>query len=209
MNTVTRSVFHTSMSSARPSLLLGVATVVLSAFALTASTARAQSTVPLPLASLSEGARVRITAVHGAAGLPSDAAFIGTVQRVTADSVSFVAQTSAPITLALSQIETLQAAIGVRRYGKRGLGIGLATGVLGGGLFGYATGDGYFFTKDEAMLFGATVFGVLGAAAGGLIGLSITGDAWRPVALGTLSDRVLVRPLLGATHAGISVQVRW
>lgn len=209
MHTFARTVQH---SSSQPSILsrgLGVAAASLLVLALAATTAGAQSTVPLPLASLAEGARVRIKAAHGTAGMPSDAAIIGTVRRVTADSLTFVAEASTPITLPLTQIARLDASEGRRRRGNRGMGVGFAVGALSGGLLGYSGGDGYIFTKGEAALFGAAVFGALGTVAGGLIGLTITTDAWRPVAIGAMAGRVSVRPVLGPAATGLSVRLTW
>lgn len=74
---------------------------------------------------------------------------------------------------------------------------------------GLASGDGFILSAEEAALFGAVVFGVMGTAAGGLIGLATTTDRWETVSVGPWSGRVSARPVVGVSHAGLAVRLAW
>ncbi len=182
MYTFTRSArHHSSRRASRMECAPSYAALLLSSLALASPTASAQAPGPLPVASLSEGARIRVTPSHRIAGLQADGMVIGTVQRVTSDSITFATAASAPITLAFAQVAALETSEGTRRRRKRGMSLGLAVGALGGGLLGLSGGDGFIFSAEEAAVIGAAMFGVMGSVAGGLIGLGVTSDVWRPV----------------------------
>lgn len=160
-----------------------------------------------PLSSLSEGTRVRITPRSGSSSVASGGRVIGTVQQVGTDSISFLSPGGRPQTLALSQVALLEMSDGMRHYGKRGLGIGFLLGAAT--MTAIVLAEPLLSPKSSAVPYWGGNAGAAGGMVGGIIGLAIRREAWRPVAPAPGEMRLSVQPLLGAGQWGVGIRLNW
>jgi hypothetical protein len=111
-----------------------------------------------------------------------------------------------PVKVPLASVTDLEMSLGRKRNTLRGLGIGVASGLIAGLAFPVNANDcGYyssenFCSRGEALVGGLFTGAVLGAGIGALT----KGDRWSPVAIG-----VARAPGGGGSALGLSVAVRF
>jgi len=129
-----------------------------------------------PLAEVQPGARVRIEAPGVVAGH-----FVGTVLSRTVDSVHVGSQTSAPITLALSQITSLEVSRGNSRVGGmlRGLAWGAPLGLAFAAMATTSSCHSVCSVPDSRKL--VRIFAVSGVVWGAGFGALIGHERWGPL----------------------------
>lgn len=155
----------------------------LTLLALLATTATVPLAAQAPSAAVAPGARVRVVSPN--------ASGVFTVVRVTADSLTIARDAAAPIQVLRLDVQRLDVSLGPRSTGAgigRGMLIGGAVGGAAGIGVGLADGGDWLFSRRDV----ATIFGVLGTAAGalvgGIVGATKTSERW---------ERVFVRPSVG------------
>ncbi len=135
------------------------------------------------LATLEPGSRVRISApMYGI----EDA--VGTIQDTPTEALVVGFETVPPPqgatawTLRNSNITDLEVAIGQRRYGLKGFGIGFLSGLLVGAAAGFLAGRGQDddFESDYKVVPLAGAFAVAGGATGLVLGSLKQTDIWVP-----------------------------
>jgi hypothetical protein len=147
---------------------------------------------------LMPGARVRLT-------VPATKPFVGTLLGATSDSVRVQLASGSSVTLPVSGLSGVELSTGVRRHGYKGALIGFVSGAAVGSAIGFATyrkatcdndsvsqilcGFVDQTSRQVTVVGDAALVGVLGAAAGALIGH--TGrESWVPVP--TLGERTRI-----------------
>lgn len=147
---------------------------------------------------LRPGARLRLT---------TDAArdpVVGTMVRFDADSVSLrVAGSADVVTIPSGSVSRAD----VSRERGTLAGKGAILGLWVGGGFGVAAilSDGDVGNKGLGALVFGTVFGLLGAGVGGLIGATVHRDVWEPLSLH--DARLSVVPASGRVRVGLSFRL--
>lgn len=135
-------------------------------------------------AQLAPGTRVRVQHAAGAVDLTTT----GTVIAVTAESLSIsVTEIGVPLVIRRDSIISLESA----RVGGNNMRSGAVVGFLSGGIVGgiiSATSTNCSEGSDDCFPFldvlsGATIGGLAGLAAGGLLGSRMKSDIWEPVQL--------------------------
>jgi hypothetical protein len=162
------------------------------------------------------GDRVRITRL----GFP--APMVGAMVSATADSISFIPvvqhSLGAPrvqdmATIARTDVQAFEVSDGRRRHPWSGLGWGFLGGAAGGAIVGALTYEpctsteflGCFLTpssREDSALLGGAVGGVLGSAAGFIVGALYQTERWQKVT----SERVS-QLRLGPTSHGVAASV--
>lgn len=106
----------------------------------------------------------------------------------------------------------IEVSAGRQRRWARGMGVGLITGAVGGAIIGAATFEpciGWCIltpnSREGWAALNATLMGLGGVVAGGVVGALIETERWRPVTVGSDSVRVGLR----STVRSIGVQLRF
>lgn len=111
----------------------------------------------------------------------------------------------------MDQVRDLRVLRGSRNQALQGLGFGAVCGAAVGGLMGLADGDdesGFIqFSAGEKAAMGAVAFGLIGGAAGLVIGAVSRADRWERASLSALTPSVQVAPH-GRLGLGISIPTR-
>lgn len=160
--------------------------------------AEASGQVPGPVR---VGDRIRLTAPS----LYEDRQ-VGVVERV--DSLRLVLRIGENGQLREFERGTLaeiELATGRRRNPLKGLGIGLGVGAVTGAIIGFAAGDSYLFSQEEA----AGIMAIVGGGSGALVGLAIgsfvKSDVWTPVS--RAGSEISISPLVSPDGAGLAVRI--
>jgi len=112
---------------------------------------------------------------------------IGTLLRVSADTLVVQSASNERITFALEQIQKLDVKKSeVGRHAIPGLLIGAVVGALWGAILYTRSSEGHIYHQQDMIPWMATTVGLLGGA----VGLAMDGPKWRPVPLGTLTVTV-------------------
>jgi len=145
---------------------------------LVAGRAAAQSDSMAPAGPVVAGTRVRVWEhVTSAVSMP----VVGSVARVTSDSISLVADgLTAPVGIAWPSITRVEVSAGPRSGSRSTSAItGGIIGALGGAVLGVIAGN---VASHNAATFGV-VGGVVGAGVGAGVGAYMPGERWSPAAL--------------------------
>ena len=142
---------------------------------------------PQDLPPLQRGQRVRVTApTLGINKLPA------VLQSLSGDTLVVHADTT--VVCALSETTRLDVYAGRKSRLWLGAGIGLLAGATAGAITWTSIGDCGFIEDTECRVYGALLFGGIGAVAGGVTGLLIKTDRWKEVPLDRVRVSVAPRP---------------
>lgn len=154
------------------------------------------------------GSRVRVTHAQGR--------HVGTLRSIGSDTIRFTAETGARFGLATSEVTALEQSAGRHRQFLRNFAIVTASIVATGGVVGFTTYEpcestGFLScmmspnSRSEAMVWGATLGGVVGIPVGLIAGAAMKTERWVPVAaVGEVLSRVSIRmtPMHGLGISG-------
>jgi hypothetical protein len=160
-----------------------------------------------PATDVKEGEWVRVR--FGGGG---DQVIEGSLQGIEEDGLLVLSpegtQTSR---IPMDRVREFRVLRGSKNQALMGLGVGLAGGAVVGGLIGLADGDdesGFIrFSAGEKAAMGAVAFGLIGGAAGLVIGAVSRTDRWERASLPALTPSVQVAPN-GRLGVRISIPTR-
>jgi len=155
------------------------------------------------------GARVRVATVSSDNAIGSRQG-TGVVQALAADSLTVAWDNGLRSTLAHAAISHIDVSLGRKPYVLRGMGIGLLSGAVIGGVIGaiaYEPSEFLDFGMGFEMAAYAVIGGGAGTLIGGVVGASGKRDAWSRAQLRGSSQRVSAAPYFGARAQGVKVLV--
>lgn len=160
---------------------------------------------------LARGERVRLWLLGSESPAGNRKKLTGTIEWTSPEAIVLRPREASapPITLKLSQIDTLEVARGTRKRWPEGAAIGFVPGALFGGAVGYVLScdaDPPASCSLGAALVGGLVVGAGTAGLGALIGLAFKADRWVELPTSKPQVKLTLLPARSGLRASLSVQ---